>query len=51
MSAQSYRYRAIAMRQEAEWAESDVLRATYIGMANEWDALALKTEVESRLKH
>ncbi|HWF64129.1 MAG TPA: hypothetical protein VN685_05920 [Rhizomicrobium sp.] len=40
------------MRQEAEWAESDALKATYMGMAHEWEAMADKTErVEKRLKH
>jgi hypothetical protein len=52
LSAQHYRDRAAAMRQEAEWAESDTLKATYMGMAHEWDAMADKTErVEKRLKH
>ena len=49
---QYYRDRAAAMRQEAEWAESGALKATYMGMADEWDAMAVKTErVERRLKH
>jgi hypothetical protein len=40
------------MRQEAEWAESDDLKTTYNGMANEWDAMAVKTEqADQRLKH
>jgi hypothetical protein len=50
--AQYYRDRATAMRQEAEWAESLDLKTTYMGMADEWDAMAVKTErVDARLKH
>lgn len=51
MPAQSYRYRASAMRQEAERAETDVLRATYAGMAKEWDAMAHDAEIDQRLKN
>jgi hypothetical protein len=44
--------RALAMRQEADRAESNELRLTYTGMADEWDAMATKVEqIEHRLKH
>jgi hypothetical protein len=43
-SAQYYRDGASAMRQEAEWAESYDLKTTYMGMADEWDAMAVKAE-------
>jgi hypothetical protein len=50
--AQYYRDRAVAMRQEAEWAESADLKITYLGMADEWDGMANKVErVEQRPKH
>ena len=51
LSAQQYRDRATAMRQEAERAVSLDLRRTYSDMAEEWEAMARKTEVEERLKH
>jgi hypothetical protein len=51
-SAQYYRDRASAMRQEADWAESHDLKTTYLDMADEWEAMAVKTErVEKRLRH
>ena len=51
LSAQQYRERAIAMRQEAERAVSYDLRQTYSDMADQWETMARKAEVEERLKH
>ena len=51
LSAQKYRERAAAMREEAERAVSYDLRQTYSDMANQWEEMARKTEVEERLKH
>ena len=39
------------MRQEAELAVSYDLRLTYADMANQWEEMARKAEVEEKLKH
>ena len=51
LSPQEYRARAAAMRAEAERAVSYDLRLTYSDMANQWEEMARKAEVEGRLKH
>ena len=51
LSPQAYRERAAAMRAEAERALTYDLRLTYADMANQWEEMARKAEVEARLKH